>query len=123
MTFRIRAHVTAIIALLVSSSCLAQTTLSSGTEEGLAARADYNLPSQPLADALKAIGAQGNINVLISPDLVDGRTAPALRANLTFNEAIAEVLKGTGLTFKYLSDKTIVLAAQESRTSAAAPNA
>lgn len=96
----------AAIALSVAATGVAQTATgqASGTQNA------YDLPSQPLADALKAIGAQANINVLMAPQIVDGRQAPALKANLTVDQAIAKLLQGTGITYRYLSDKTIVLA-------------
>jgi len=70
----------------------------------------FNLPSQPLAESLKAIGSQTNTNVLVAPELVDGRQAPALKANLTVDEALSRILAGTGINHKFLNEKTIVLA-------------
>src|SRR6266404_123980 len=70
----------------------------------------FNLPSQPLAESLKAIGSQTNTNVLVAPQLVDGRQAPALKANLNVDEALSRILAGTGINHKFLNEKTIVLA-------------
>src|SRR5437016_11195675 len=70
----------------------------------------FNLPAQPLAESLKAIGSQTNTNVLVAPELVDGRQAPALKANLTVDEALSRILAGTGINHKFLNEKTIVLA-------------
>ena len=70
--------------VLTPLTCLAQT-------------ATFNLPAQPLAESLKAIGAETNINVMVSPSLVDGKQAPALKATLSAKDALEKLLEGTGL--------------------------
>jgi len=79
----------------------------------------FNLPSQPLAESLKAIGSQTNTNVLVAPELVDGRQAPALKATLNVDEALSRILAGTGINHKFLNEKTIVLASAASPKSSA----
>jgi iron complex outermembrane receptor protein len=73
----------------------------------------FNLPAQPLAESLKAIGSQTNTNVLVAPELVDGRQAPALKATLNVDEALSRILAGTGINHKFLNEKTIVLASAD----------
>ena len=63
----------------------------------------FNLPSQPLAESLKAIGSQTNTNVLVAPELVDGRQAPALKANLNVDEALSRILAGTGINHRFIN--------------------
>ena len=43
--------------------------------------ATYNLPSQPLGDALLALGRQAGLEISFPPAAVAGKTAPALRAS------------------------------------------
>ena len=83
--------------------------LACAPQYGFAQTAPFNLPVQPLADSLKAVGAQANVNVLVAPDLVDGRQAPALRASLSVTEALTMLLKGTGLEYHFVNDQTIVI--------------
>ena len=75
----------------------------------LAQTAPFNLPAQPLAESLKAVGAQSNVNVLVTPDLVDGKQAPALKASLSVTEALAALLQGTGLEYHFVNDQTVVI--------------
>jgi len=70
--------------------------------------ATFDLPAQPLAESLKAVGTQTNTNLLVAPELVDGKQARELRASLTVDQAITELLKGTGITYRYLGERTIV---------------
>src|SRR5690348_3268555 len=58
---------------------------------------EFNLPSQSLAESLKAIATQTNTNVMVPPQLVDNRQAPSLQARLTVEAAIDRLLAGTDL--------------------------
>jgi iron complex outermembrane receptor protein len=76
----------------------------------------FDVPAEPLADALRAIGGQAKINVLFDPPLVEGHQAPALKANLTIDQALTRLLAGTGIKHEFLNDTTVVLAAPASTT-------
>ena len=69
----------------------------------------FNLPSQSLADALRAVGGQASTNVFFEPRLVAAHQAPALDGRLTVAEALTRLLQGTGLTYRYLDDNTITI--------------
>ena len=69
----------------------------------------FDLPSQPLAESLKAVGLQTKVNVLLRPSLVDGRQAPAIKAELTTREALAQLLAGTGLEYQFVNEQTVVI--------------
>lgn len=56
-----------------------------------------DLPSQPLAQALTSLGNLANLNVYFDPSLVDGHQAPALKADVTVDEALNRLLAGTKL--------------------------
>src|SRR5688572_20227824 len=73
------------------------------------ATAQFNLPAQPLADSLRAVGTQMSINVLFDPPVVADRMAPALQAQLTSNEAFARLLEGTGLQYEFVSERTVAI--------------
>jgi iron complex outermembrane receptor protein len=73
----------------------------------------FDLPAQPLAQSLKAIGTATNTDVGFSATQVAGLLAPPLKADLTVDGALMRVLVGTGLRPKHLDDHTIVIAATE----------
>src|SRR5271155_3272588 len=77
----------------------------------------FDLPAQPLAESLKAIGAATNTDVGFSASQVAGLIAPSLEADLTLDDALLRVLVGTGLRPKHLNDHTVVIAAAEPPTS------
>ena len=73
------------------------------------ARSQFDIPAQPLADALRAVGTQSNINILFDPPLAAGHVAPALKAQLTPEEVLVRLLQGTGLKVEFLNDRTAVV--------------
>jgi iron complex outermembrane receptor protein len=73
----------------------------------------FDLPGQPLAQSLRAIGSATNTNVGFRASQVAGLVAPPLKADLTVDGALTRVLAGTGLRPKRLDDHTIVIAATE----------
>ena len=56
-----------------------------------------DLPAQPLAQALNALAQQAGRRLLVAPDLVAGKMAPAVQGSLTVDEALRQVLTGSGL--------------------------
>ena len=88
--------------------CLA-TLLALAPLASFAQTATLNLPAQPLAESLKALGAQANVNVMVSTALVDGKQAPALKAKLSVGDALAQLLNGTGLEYHFVNDQTVVI--------------
>ena len=92
---------------------------------GAHARADapvhIDLPAQPLARSLKAIGAATNTDVGFDANQVAGLMAPAIKADLTVDGALMRVLAGTGLRPRRLDSHTIVIAAQESTRAISGP--
>lgn len=79
-------------------------------------RVHFDLPAQPLARALEAIGTASHVDIGFSSRRVEGLTAPALKADLTVDDALLRVLSGTGLRAQRLNDHAIVIAAAESTT-------
>jgi iron complex outermembrane recepter protein len=57
----------------------------------------FDLPSQSLADTLRAIGRQANLNILFDPRSVRRRTAGPIHGLFTATEAIDRALAGTRL--------------------------
>jgi iron complex outermembrane receptor protein len=87
----------AIVALCWTSLAYAQTTFQ------------FDLPAQPLADALRSVGRITHVNVLFDPPRVDRLRAQALKATLTADQAFARLLAGTSLTYKFLDERTVTL--------------
>jgi TonB-dependent siderophore receptor len=76
--------------------------LALGAVPAVYAQASYNfnLPAQPLADALRAVGSQGGVNVTFEPATVRGRDAPALKGSYSVRQALDHLLAGSGLVLR-----------------------
>ena len=72
-------------------------------------RVHFDLPAQPLAQSLEAIGSESHIDIGFSSSKVAGLTAPALKADLTVEDALLRVLSGTGLRLRRINDHAIVI--------------
>ena len=84
------------------------------------ASAHIELPAQPLSEAIRAVARQASVNILVDPRLVEGRQAPAIKSQSSVRDALSMLLEGTGLTPKYVDDKTITLV-EKTRPGADAP--
>lgn len=63
-----------------------------------AERIAFDLPAQPLLNALRAFGRQTQYQVLYDGALIAGRQAPALNGRFTPREAIERLIAGSGLS-------------------------
>jgi iron complex outermembrane recepter protein len=93
---------------LIAFGCACQIAYAQAT-----ATAHFDLPSQSLADSLRAIGSETKTDVLFNPKLVAGMRAPALKADLTAQQAIGRLLKGTGLRYELLNSATVIVTDRE----------
>lgn len=69
----------------------------------------YAMPSQPLGTALNQLALSSDKQILVPPDLVRGRTAPALDGRYTLDAALRKLLAGSGLTYEVTGAATIVI--------------
>src|SRR6202167_2575334 len=69
----------------------------------------FNLPSQSLAESLRAVASQTQTNILFDRALVRGLIAQALDAQLNLDQAMRRLLAGTGLTSLKTDEKTVVI--------------
>lgn len=60
---------------------------------------ELDIPAQPLGTALQAFGQQSNLQVLYSPTDVQGKTSTAVKGKQEPKQAIATLLKGTGINY------------------------
>src|SRR5579871_6406460 len=69
----------------------------------------FNLPEQPLADSLRAIGQQTDMNILFEPEAVKDTRSPALHGQFTVDQAIHLVLVGTKLEAQHTAATSVVI--------------
>src|SRR5690349_20487541 len=80
------------------------------------ARHLIDIPPQPLKPALKQLSDQRHFQIVFLTDTVGKLETSGAKGNLTTDEALRQILAGTGLTYKYIDQKTITVVAAESAT-------
>ena len=78
--------------------------------------ASFDLPQQPLSEALIAVANLTNTNIYVDEKLVGDRIAPALKGSMTVEEAVTRLLAGSGLEIRRIDEKTITLVRQPAAT-------
>ena len=94
----------------------AQTTAA----EGGAVRT-FNIPAQPLASALNALGRQSGLQVTLASSTSQGVASRPVNGRFTPQHALAQILEGTGIPFRITSDRTAVVGRQASVDGGALP--
>jgi len=69
----------------------------------------FDLPAEPLEDALRAVAKKTDINILIDRKLVGHLRAPALHGELSIDQALGTLLQGTNLHYEFVNESTVVL--------------
>jgi hypothetical protein len=71
----------------------------------------FDLPAQPLAQALQAFGRISELAVLASAPLLDGRVSAAVVGDYSPREALQRALAGTGLEARFTGpDEALIVA-------------
>lgn len=84
--------------------------------------ARLELPSQPLSQALRTLGNQTKTNILFDPASVKNLEAPAVSNAANVEDALAKMLVGSGLTYRFIDGRTVTLIPADRKTSSVAPD-
>lgn len=76
--------------VLIAALCLAGAHAAAQT-------AAFDIAAQPLPQALRAFAAQSGLQLVYAPQLVEGRVASAVAGTRDAPEALADLLRGSGL--------------------------
>jgi len=93
---------------LVLASISIMSLTATWVEAGRPGTITFNLPSQTLGASLRAVAARTRLNIAAPSERVDRRQAPALSGDYTASEALARLLKGTGLHAEQVGGTIIV---------------
>lgn len=95
--------------IITAAVCCALGSLASAGEATAAIRRATNIEPQALGTALKQFAESRDLQLLYFSEAVKNlRTAGAV-GEITVDEALTRILAGTGLSFRYLGDKTITI--------------
>ena len=66
----------------------------------------FDVPAQPVQSAIPSLGKQAEIQIIVARRATTGRRTNAIRGKLTVEQALAAMLRGTGLTFRQTGPQT-----------------
>ena len=85
------------MALVLAGATLAAPALSAAAPA--AGKADLAIPASALSTALPAFSRATGLQVLVDPALIQGKRTAGVRGAIDADRALAQLLRGTGLTF------------------------
>ncbi len=71
----------------------------------------YSIPAQDLGAALTTFADKAGLRLLFPSDLVAGRKSPGLSGTYSRDIALARLLQGTGLVYRFISANTVTISA------------
>lgn len=70
---------------------------------------DFNIASQPLNRALRALADQSGVQLAYRTAIASGTVAPAVRGSMTTEQALARLLAGSGLSYSFTNANTVTI--------------
>lgn len=86
--------------IVTAAVCIGLVGIASGAEADAAIRQQTNIPQQALESALQALATTREMRLIFASDDVQGRVGPPVSGNLTLDEALQLMLKGTNLKYR-----------------------
>ncbi len=71
--------------------------------------APVDIPAQALKPALQQLSRERNFQIVFLTEVVGQVRTSGVKGDLSTEEALAKVLEGTGLTYKYLDERTVTV--------------
>lgn len=96
-------------AAIVAAICVSSVGLSLASDVEAAIRKSTIIPAQGLGPALQSLAKQRDFQIVYRPEFVRGLSTAGTSGDLTPEEALGELLRGTGLTHRRVDDKTITI--------------
>ncbi|MEJ8472495.1 TonB-dependent receptor [Roseibium algae] len=101
----------AFVAGLMVSTAICITAVSTSSTvfaQGVETRS-FSVPAGTLGDALAAFGRQAGLQVSYLSGVVEGRSSAGLSGSATKEQALARLLGGSGLSYRFSNDKSVVI--------------
>jgi len=97
-------------------SCLTYwiTTLILTITTPALAQQTINIPAKPLSEALKELGERTDLQIIYDANLVSGKTSAPVHGTLKTNEALYQLLSGTGIAYTLSGNSATLIPAANS---------
>ncbi|MGH8211112.1 MAG: TonB-dependent receptor plug domain-containing protein, partial [Steroidobacteraceae bacterium] len=113
------------LSVAAAAICLSIVGLAVADDVHASVRKPTNIPAQELGPALQRLAKERNFQIVYVSEEINAQRTPGAVGQFTSEEALKQLLKGTGLTFRYLDEKTVtivpVVAIEPATTGTASP--
>lgn len=75
-------------------------------------RLRFDIPPQPLDEALASYGISSGVQVLYGASLTGGLRSSAVQGEMTRQQALAQLLAGTGLSYRFTAERSATLSVE-----------
>lgn len=93
--------------IVTAAACMGVVGLTSAADADAAIRQPTLIPEQALESALQTLATTREMRLIFASDDVQGRIGSTVSGNLTLDEALRLLLKGTNLKYRVLGGTTI----------------
>jgi iron complex outermembrane receptor protein len=97
------------LGVAVAVVCLSVIGLASADDVRASIRRPTNIPAQGLGSALQTLAKDRNFQVVYVSEEVNSLRTKGAVGEFSSEEALKQLLSGTGMTFRYLDDKTVTI--------------
>ena len=97
------------VAVAVAVACFGLIGITQADPAKAAMRRTTDIPAQTLRPALQKLSKDHDLQLVFRTDVVGDLTTRGAAGDLTFEEALTQLLSGTGLTYRYLDEKTVTI--------------
>jgi iron complex outermembrane recepter protein len=97
------------IAVVAAAVCLSIVGLSVADSARASMREPTHIAAQGLGPALKQLAQSRGLQVLYLSNTVRNVRTNGANGDMTANEALEQLLSGTGLTYRYLDENTVTV--------------
>lgn len=109
--------------ILLATAALAAPMCFSGAQAQASATQSYDIPAQPLGDALLRLGQISGRNILFDAGIVKARTSVALHGAPDFESALRTLIGKANISYSIRADGTVVIQQGKARTASATRSA
>jgi iron complex outermembrane recepter protein len=95
------------LSVVSAAVCICLVGISIAGNVRASIRKEVNIPAEGLGPALQTLAKQRGFQIIYIADDVDALKTKGVSGNLTSEEALGQVLKGTGLTYRIYDDNSV----------------
>jgi outer membrane receptor for ferric coprogen and ferric-rhodotorulic acid len=96
-------------ALVMAGLVLPVMTMGAAAQTGAAQGRQFSIQPQPLQNALTVFGQQAGIQVSVDAAAARGVSSPGVSGTMSPEAAVASLLAGTGLNYRFTSPATVLI--------------